>query len=221
MDCAAEAFIARGGYERTQMEDVAAEMGIAKGTLYLYVQSKEALFDLVFRHAAATEEEGNEVSFPVPTPAPGALLDVVAERIRAGQAMPTLEAALRRPDAVDLRGELEGIVREIYGTLHRNRRAIKLIGVSALDMPALAELWFKGARLDLVNRLDDYLRRRSTSGTLRAVPDTAVAARLMVETISWFAVHRHWDPVPQDMDEAAAEDTVVRILVAAFAKDLP
>jgi len=35
------------GYRRTQIADVAAAMGVAKGTIYLCVESKEALFDLV------------------------------------------------------------------------------------------------------------------------------------------------------------------------------
>ena len=44
--CATRVFIEQG-YRRTQMDDVAAALGVAKGTLYLYVESKEALFDLV------------------------------------------------------------------------------------------------------------------------------------------------------------------------------
>ena len=50
--CATKMFIEQG-YRRTQMEDVAAALGVAKGTLYLYVESKEALFDLVVRCADA------------------------------------------------------------------------------------------------------------------------------------------------------------------------
>src|SRR5438093_4646249 len=52
IDCAADVFIDRG-YRRTQMADVAAALGVARGTLYLYVESKEALFDLVARYADA------------------------------------------------------------------------------------------------------------------------------------------------------------------------
>ena len=50
VDCATEVFIAQG-YQRTQMADVAKALGVAKGTLYLYVESKDALFDLVARCA--------------------------------------------------------------------------------------------------------------------------------------------------------------------------
>ena len=42
VDCATSVFIDQG-YRRTQMADVADALGVAKGTLYLYVESKEAL----------------------------------------------------------------------------------------------------------------------------------------------------------------------------------
>lgn len=41
---AAERLFTRFGYRRTVMDDVAGEAGVAKGTLYLYFDSKAALF---------------------------------------------------------------------------------------------------------------------------------------------------------------------------------
>ena len=46
---AQETFIANG-YARTQMEDVAKALGVGKGTVYCYVESKQALFDFVVRN---------------------------------------------------------------------------------------------------------------------------------------------------------------------------
>ena len=42
--------------------------------------------------------------------------------------------------------------------------------------------------------LTEYLDSRARSGTLRATPDAAATARLVLETLTWFARHRHWDP---------------------------
>lgn len=41
---AAERLFTRLGYRKTAMDDIATESGVAKGTLYLYFESKEALF---------------------------------------------------------------------------------------------------------------------------------------------------------------------------------
>jgi hypothetical protein len=35
----------------------------------------------------------------------------------------------------------------------------------------------------------------------------------------FWAVHRHWDPHPQRVDESVAEETVVRFIVGALAKE--
>jgi AcrR family transcriptional regulator len=50
IEVATQTFVARG-YRLTQMSDVAEALGVAKGTLYGYVESKEALFDAAVRLA--------------------------------------------------------------------------------------------------------------------------------------------------------------------------
>jgi AcrR family transcriptional regulator len=61
VEIATEVFIASQGYQRTQMDEVARQLGVSKGSLYLYVESKEALFDLCVRYAddpdAVTRDE--------------------------------------------------------------------------------------------------------------------------------------------------------------------
>lgn len=46
IDTATETFIAHG-YQRTQMEEIANSLGVAKGTLYGYVESKAALTTII------------------------------------------------------------------------------------------------------------------------------------------------------------------------------
>lgn len=200
-------FIDSGGFRRTQIGDVAREMGVAKGTVYLYVESKEALFDLVLRHADLPGLP--EPALPVPAPAAGATIAYVRDRMAAEAGFPALARAERRAGpAASMAQELGAIVAEIDGVLVRNRTAIKLIGTSAKDMPELAELWFDRARGRLNSRLARYLARRSAEGLLRATPDPLATARFVTETASWFAVHRHWDPHPDPIADEAARETV-------------
>src|SRR5437867_992642 len=140
VECATEVFIEHG-YRRTQMADIAAAMGIAKGTLYLYVESKEALFDLVGRCADVERPFEKPPKLPVRTPKPGATLKYVRERLTKTQVPPTLIAALSQQRVDDPRAELEGIVRDLYDTVARNRRGLKVLDRSARDHPALAALW--------------------------------------------------------------------------------
>jgi hypothetical protein len=56
-------------------------------------------------------------------------------------------------------------------------------------------------------------------GRLRRYADVAVVARLVLETLTYWAVHRHWDPSPQALDEAAVEDSVVAFVVGALVEE--
>jgi hypothetical protein len=55
---------------------------------------------------------------------------------------------------------------------------------------------------------------------LRVFPDPAVTARIIIETVTFWAIHRHWDPAPQKVDEASVEESVVQFLSRALVKEL-
>jgi AcrR family transcriptional regulator len=219
IDCATRVFIERG-YAHTQMADVAEAMGVGKGTLYLYVESKDALFDLVVRSADSESPFTTPPQLPIPTPRPGATLQHVRHRVAKQPPLPTLLAALARKRVTDPRAELTEIVREMYRTLSGNRRGIKLMDRSAQFHPELAAVWFTGARGALMEALATYLESRIRLKLFRSVPDTAVAARVILEMIVTWAVHRHWDPSPQAIDDQVAEDTVVQFIVGGLMKEV-
>ena len=213
---ATDVFIEQG-YRRTQMADVADAMGVAKGTLYLYVESKEALFDMACRYADAAAPLARPSVLPVPTPAAAATLAYVADRLSQNSVPAALLGALERTRGGAARAELEAIVTELFDVLARNRRGIKLIDRSARDYPELANLWFAGARGGLVVLLTRYLEDRIRQKLVAPVPDLDAAARLILETTVFWAVHRHWDAHPQAVDEETARRTVLRFVVDALA----
>jgi AcrR family transcriptional regulator len=216
---AATAVFLEQGYRRTQMADVASRMGVAKGTLYLYVESKDALFDAVMRHADATGPIALPDELPVPTPPPQSTLEVVRKRVSEEAVLPELTAALARHRVSDVRAELEAIVRELYALLSRNRTGIKLLDRCSNDHPELAAIWYGTGREGALELLTQYLEDRIRRGKLRPVADVRVAARITLETVVFWTVHRHWDPSPQAMDEATAEDSVVAFILSALAKE--
>lgn len=218
VDAATAVFIEQG-YARTQMADVAAALGVAKGTLYLYVESKDALFDLVARYADAPRPFSPRPTLPIRTPQPTATLSYIRDLLASSQVPPMLERALARTRVGDVRAELAAIVEELYDLLARNRRGIKLLDRSARDFPELAALWFEGARGGLVALIARYLEDRTRRKLLRPLADPTVAARLLIETTVFWAVHREWDPHPQVVEDSVARDTVVRFVVNALAKE--
>ncbi len=213
VDVALRTFRAQG-YERTQMADVARSLGVAPGTLYRYVEGKEALFHLVIDRAVGPPAPPPP-ALPVPTPPPGATERRLRERVAEALRFPKLEAALGRRRVADPRAELEGIVREVFERVAALRLGADLVERSAHERPELARVWFREARPAFFERLSEYVRRRVERGQFRPVPDAAVAARFLVESITWFARHRHNDP-GATFDESVAEETVVRFALSTL-----
>jgi AcrR family transcriptional regulator len=216
---AATAVFLEQGYRRTQVADVAARMGLAKGSVYTYVESKEALFDCVLRNADGSDPIELPETLPVASPPPGATLATVQERLAEEGALPALGAALSRARVANVRLELETVLGELYDALARHRTAIKLLDRCAPDYPELAKLWYRGGREGALSLLARYVDERTRRGRLRRFEDTAVAVRIILETLVFWAVHRHWDPSPQAVDEASAKRTALAFLTSALVKD--
>jgi AcrR family transcriptional regulator len=221
VDAAARLF-ARRGYRRTQMADVARALGAAAGTLYTYVEGKEALFDLCVQRAFLDAPPPPPARLPVPTPSPEETEAHVRARLRGRTGAAGLREALarERPEP-DARAELEGLVRELYANIAADRRGLALIERSAADRPELAEAYFGRGRRRLLDRWSGYLRRRAEAGHLRPVPDPEVAARLVIETCAWFAWHRHGDLDPPALDDARALETILTFVTRALVEDSP
>jgi len=198
---AATRVFATMGYRRAQMADVARELGVSPGTLYLYAESKEALFDLVVRHGLAPNLPAADVSLPVPTPAPGATLSHLRAMIDAAARWPQLDHALQARAPKDVGAELTAIV----------------LARSALDWPELAAVFVGGLRQRVLTDLEAYLRRRMKGGKLRALPDPSVAAIFINETLAFWVLHRLGDPgyaaIPDEVAERTAIDMLVHSLV--------
>jgi hypothetical protein len=65
----------------------------------------------------------------------------------------------------------------------------------------------------MIMRLTRYVRRRMDDGYFSSDLEPAVAGRFLLEAVTTFAMHRHADPDPQLLDDAAVRETVVRLIV--------
>lgn len=203
-------FVAHG-YGRAQVEDVADELGVAKGTIYGYVSSKEALFALAVAYSDRPDELPDDSQLPltlVDLPAPD---EVVAGRLAGEVRDMRMVRAAAEPDS-DALGEVEEIARDLLVRLGRNRVAIKLVDTCAGDFPELAELWFGGGRWAQVDLLAGYLRAQADAGRLVLPGDAALVARTIIELCAMWAVHMPWDPSPRPLDAEAVLDAVPRMV---------
>lgn len=219
VDAATEVFIARG-YRLTQMADVAEAIGVSKGTLYGYVESKEALFGLCLFQADRSGKLRRPVTLPVPTPKRGELAAAVKRALADQSILGALAAASARERAEDPRAEVEAVVRELYETLERFHKAIKLIDRCA-DHPEVGKIWQLLGREEPRAALARWLERRMAAGQLRPLRSARLAARMIIEICTTWAIHIKWDRVPEDFDPSEARENAIEFIVAALAPPAP
>ncbi|MFT3811572.1 MAG: helix-turn-helix domain-containing protein [Micropepsaceae bacterium] len=184
-----------GGYAATQIADVARAAGTSVGTVYLYVAGKEALF-----HAALAEAAGKgpaETETPLAFPGWTAIRDLLHAFGRTNAVWPRLDAALAtrgRPSPA----AFAGVTAELYDLIAANRVLLRLLDACARDLPQIRNLYeadIKSRYLEAFGRL--VARRPGQAAS------NVVAARAVVELITWMAMHRHQDTHAIPADEAA------------------
>lgn len=213
---AARVFV-RHGYRRAQVQDVADELGVAKGTVYGYAASKEALLGAAIRYGDGLEPLPGVSDLPLPTPPAGAVAELVTKRLGAEVA----QLAVVRASGGD--GDTPGVtvahvVLDLYARLARHRIAIKIVDRCGAELPELGRVWFGDGRRAQVGILDAYLSGLERAGQLTLPGPAPLVARTIVESCALWAVHCHFDPAAAlDPDAANGTDSVDAVDDAAVA----
>lgn len=109
---AGTAVFRRKGFRRTQMSDIADQMNCSTGTLYNYIDSKEALFEhAVVSGFTRSLPQSETLPLGFPKPAAVAVIKRRSQEIAAGSA---LDQANRREDAEDPIEEVTLIVTTFF-----------------------------------------------------------------------------------------------------------
>jgi AcrR family transcriptional regulator len=214
VDAAITLFMRRG-YAATRMEMIAEEAGVAPGTLYLYAAGKDALFDLAL-HAAFGEPRDEQDGAPHELPDRSSVIESTWRMVRERAHFPILERAAGLPPVEDVGAEFDQVVLEFYDWLAEYWRGIRMVEKCAVEWPELSTYFYRELRRGGLSLVERYLEGRIAEGRLRAMPDTAVAARIMLETASFFAMHRHTAPDSAGLDDGVTRATVLAVLHGAF-----
>jgi AcrR family transcriptional regulator len=221
---AAVRVFARDGYRSAHMSDVARGAGLSEAALYRYVDGKEGLFVLAIRHALLLEplpgEDDPAGALPLTVPSLTEMIRQARDFVAAAVPFGALAEALSHPAAADPAAEFELIMDELFALEEQTAQAADMIERSARELPELADLLNSGLRAPVLDALTRYLDGRIRAGQLRQTPDTPATARLVLETLTWFARHRRADPygaaIPSALARRTAVDALLHALVPPF-----
>ena len=215
LKAATKVFTAKG-YRQAQMADIAREMGVSQGTLYNYIESKEALFQLVCERGFSSIAPHPPQQPPIASTSFETMLQRIREQGSSSARLEALRAALRTKEPADARAELEGVLREFYAVLERNRHGFDLVERSTVDVPELAQMLYVEGLRRTVDAFARYITSRVVSGHFKPVPDAPTAARFIIEAVTWFARHRHNSPDSPMISDRDALETTIQFLVSAL-----
>jgi len=205
------------GLRRSRMADVAEAMGMSTGSLYNYVESKEALFLWIIERGGLDAPVEAPSALPIRTPAPGVLEARLREHLEAGFHLPLFEAALARRRVTNAEAELTALIEEIYERVAINRRVMTIVERSAIDLPELFQIYFVELRRDYFARFTRYVERRQKAGHFRDDVEPVVAARVVAELVAYFARHRFGDQDPTLLpDDGVVRENVIQLAVASL-----
>ena len=215
VDAATEVF-AQSGFAGAQMVDVARMAGVSVGTLYNYVEGKGALLLLCAERPFVDITEGRDL--PVPTPDRVELVARLDETLGEHVRVDALDRALSSPVQLEvLDTKVAEIAGELFDLIAATRVAADAMERSAREAPDLGALFYRRVRVRLVEQLTRYCRKVHRARPLARPLTPDLAARSMLETVTWWARHRHRDPAPPDIDDATARDVAVALVVASLA----
>lgn len=208
-------FISKG-FRTAGISDVAKALKLSHGAVYTYADSKQALLYLALLRVLDPSAL-DSMELPVKAPSPEALVATV-EGWAAGQSGfdRLSKLLLRQPGEASAQEELGEIVEEIYDVIAQNRVVLSVFEGCSEDLPALAQWYFVERRRALFAALAQFLEARISAGLLRPVPDIPTAARFIIESIAWFALHRHGDPDSAMLTDEGSRRTVRDLVPAAF-----
>lgn len=212
------------GYRRAQMQDIADVLGLAKGTLYGYAATKEAMFAAAVRFGDGLEHVPDVSALPVRAPAEGELVELVARRLAAEIPDLALTQALGRDrlprTAAEAATELSNIVLDLYQRLSRNRVAIKLVDRCAPELPELGRVWSEAGRGDPMSGMGAYLDSRARAGLFTLPGPVDLVARTTVELCVLWGVHCRFDPAPPASSLPHDDATVASTLAAMITRSM-
>ena len=187
----------RRGFRQAQMSEVAAEAGVSSGSLYGYVENKEALLKLAILAAVGRSETVDQL--PLPCAGSEEAVAVVRQHIEQHMRWSGLDG-LQTAQGVASDEAIGAVIRELFDILSRSRQLIWLLDRLALELPEFRVVHFEELKLPYLAALARLLERFAPTGST----DPQLMARGVLEFVAWFAMHRHRDAlVPSVSDEEA------------------
>ena len=210
VEAATRAFI-DAGFDRARVLQIAKGAGVGPGTVYLYAEDKEALFELALLRALESPVVAHP-ALPYHKTPDDSRTRLIDKCLHAIAHFPQLWVGSQRRDSAGTGDEYHGILLEIARWMKRYRSAVLLVERNRHEWPTLAESFNRVVWADLQRRLTGYIAARMRTGGLAPVADPALVARFTIDALA--AALIVGPLVPLARGRSQDEEPLVRLVAA-------
>lgn len=180
-DAASQLFINKG-YARTQMKDIAKEIGLSTGMLYVYFTGKRELLSFLLKGTIEPAFVTQEFELPIHSQ----LFDSLDNEIMEAFEQNTQAFSAHLEDITNY--PLEQMLSDAFDVISKYGIGCLLIEKNPDDLGKLTG-YYKVYRQKFYNQVLSYITKYMQNGTFRQVELPQYVTRLIIETLSWWGMH--------------------------------
>lgn len=209
---AASSLFINKGYMRTQIKDIANEIGLSTGMIYVYFKGKKEIFDFILKCTIDQSFIERDLVYPITEQEFHHLYEEIIAVLNENNqkfAQPLDRQALDYPFSQMLSDAFDLIAR--YGT------GCLILEKNIHDIGKLGEA-YQNYRKKFFNQILNYLHFYLAQGTIRNIKFPELTAQLIIETLAWWGMHVMNDAfeIQKDIPLAVAKEVCMDNLIHAY-----
>lgn len=199
------------GYARTQMKDIAKEIGLSTGMLYVYFTGKREILSFLLKGTIEPAFMEQEFELPIRSQRFHSLNDEVIEAFEQN----TKAFSAHLDDITNY--PLEQMLSDAFDVIAKYGIGCLLIEKNPDDLGALTG-YYKGYRQKFYHQILSYITLYLQNKSFRQVEHPQYVAHLIIETLSWWGMHITNDAyeIQKDLQVETAKNICMDNLIHAY-----
>lgn len=210
-DAASFLFINKG-YARTQIKDIAKQIGLSTGMIYVYFKGKKEILDFLLKCTVDSSFIERSLEYPIDESWFTSLHDEIVTALTEN------EERFSRPLQNGAEGyPFEEMLSDCYDTICRYGTGCLILEKNLDSVGKLGD-YYQSYRREFYQHFLNYIQIYMDKGELRSLKYPELTCKLMIETVSWWAMHIMNDAfeIERDIDPAAAKEVCLDNLISAY-----
>lgn len=212
---AASALFINKGYIRTQVKDIASEIGLSAGMVYVYFKGKREILDFILKCTVDPDFIHREFRYPIDA----SLFDGLSEEIIAVLSASHERFGAHLPDEA-VGYPFQQMLSDAFDIISHYGTGCLILEKNIDDMGKLGD-YYQVYRKKFFQHMHDYITLYMGKGEMRTVKHPELTTQLIIETLSWWAMHIRNDAfeIKRQIPLEDAKEVCLDNLIHAYSND--